>query len=943
MCLLLMLFTFINAYPEGHLFRRVPSVEGQRTEGSTTYDIARTGDGFVWLATDRGLVRFDGEHTIRVPLCDDPQDCSLVKMIEPAENGGVIAGANNRLYLVETRTGHHKVTPLLDGKPFPANCGLRINGKYTLVGGEEGLAVIYPDRSVRRIQVGKDLVDLSNKITDITFGDGRIFLLTKGGIYRMHPDDFSVEQVGPIDTIETLGATTITMAGHILYIGTSGNGIWRMDPSTGSLSEAFMFSKGNVVTDMAMSYDGTILYVGTDGGGVTKIEIPSERVLSQSKHVANDPASPSSNQVYSLFTDRSGHLWIGYYQNGADYTPSWTGPFELMDDPAFINTRGIPVRALAISDKDIAIGTREGLTMLARDSSDTWAVRTPDLRSEMVISLLDHGNDIYIGTYGGGLRILDPATRKVRDLTIRGDYPVFRMGHIFALASDSKDNLWIGTNKGLYRRAADGTLTCYTSSNSVLPEGNVYGIFFDSTGKGWICTDTGLCVYDPRQEKLRTDIFPASFPRAMRYRSVYEDSKGMLYFVPEYGMVIASSPDLSDAATIRHTLLDGAVAKGVTEDKNGNLWIATSKGIFRRDSHGHIIRFGLASGLPSLSFLQAQPVSDNQDHIWFGNSEGLLRLTESDIDSSIEAQRPPVPTILSINGAVTDYVPLPDEKSGKYRINIDRASTTIKVGFSTFSFALEEPDSYVYSLDGGEWQPFQDELAVTFYDLSPGHHQLRVKSANDSEGEAETTVVDLRMAYPVWWYILGVLTIALVAALMLVWVLHMRRRSELRRKLEEERTAAQAAETSSPAVDAQSGSENVAGEEAPPVQKKYATATLSRTEGREIARKLDEIMERDKPYLQQDLKVGDLASMAGISSHRMSQFFSQHKGQTFYDYINYYRVQEFKRIAKSPDNRRNLTLTAMSEQAGFSSRATFFRSFKNVEGVSPGEWLKTLG
>ena len=100
-------------------------------------------------------------------------------------------------------------------------------------------------------------------------------------------------------------------------------------------------------------------------------------------------------------------------------------------------------------------------------------------------------------------------------------------------------------------------------------------------------------------------------------------------------------------------------------------------------------------------------------------------------------------------------------------------------------------------------------------------------------------------------------------------------------------------------------------------------------------------MQRDKPYLRKDLKVADLAEAIGVSSHRLSQFFSQHKQQTFYDYVNSFRVDEFKRIARKESS--SLTLTAMAEQAGFSSRASFFRYFKNAEGISPGEWLKQIG
>ena len=69
-----------------------------------------------------------------------------------------------------------------------------------------------------------------------------------------------------------------------------------------------------------------------------------------------------------------------------------------------------------------------------------------------------------------------------------------------------------------------GRLAHYTSSNSRLPEGNVYEIYFDSTRKGWICTENGVCIWDPSSEKLRTDIFPEGFIHKEEIRVVYEDS-----------------------------------------------------------------------------------------------------------------------------------------------------------------------------------------------------------------------------------------------------------------------------------------------------------------------------------------------------------------------------------------------------------------------------------
>lgn len=922
------IMTAFSTYSEGRVYQRVPHADNMESDGYTTYDITRTEDGFIWFATDRGLVRFDGEHSVRVGLPEKESGALSVSALVPAPDGGLIAATSSGIFRLDTDDRRHKVTQLLDGAVFPATCALWIPGKVSFVAGDEGIVAFTPDGRSKRVMAGRDMLDLSNKVVDMSKGKDEVYLLTHGGVFRMNPETMAIDQIGNRATVETLGGTSLAVTEKYIYIGTSGNGIWRIDLSTGKVEEAFSFSKGNVVTSMKLNHDGSILYVGTDGGGITKIDVATEKITGNARHIATDPVSPSSNQVYSLFTDQRDHLWVGYYQNGADYTPSWTGPFELHDDPSVFNTRGVPVRALSISDGRITIGTREGITIFERNCSTAWNITSPDLRSEMVLSLLDHDGKTYIGTYGGGLQILDPVTRRIGDTSTDGPHSVFRSGHIFSLAADMDGNLWAGTNHGLFKWNGNGGITRYTSSNSGLPAGNVYGIFFDSEGKGWICTDTGICVYDPRQDKLRTDLFPTSFPKNTRFRTVYEDSRHKLYFVPESGMVISSDPDLSEIQTFRHPLLEGTDAKGVVEDKAGNIWIATNRGIFRVDSHGHVVRFGLASGLPSPSFLQGQPVSDQDGHIWFGNAAGMLRLTESEIDQSIEAQRAPVPTVLRVNGKTVDFIPRREKADGSFHIDLDRPSNTVQIDFSTFTYALEEPEAYIYSLDGEEWKRFAGRLSITLYELSPGRHEIRVRSANDSDGRPEITTVKLRIPYPVWWYVLIALVVALVVvpATLWFWIARKSRRKNMESKqipeLQENDDTPSAATP----------------EEASPRQK-YASNTLTRNEARDIARKVEEVMDTEKPYLQTDLKVADLAAMVGISSHKLSQFFSQHKGHTFYDYVNRFRVEEFKRLVKDEKN-RSLTLSAMAEKAGFSSRASFFRHFKNIEGISPGEYLK---
>lgn len=117
---------------------------------------------------------------------------------------------------------------------------------------------------------------------------------------------------------------------------------------------------------------------------------------------------------------------------------------------------------------------------------------------------------------------------------------------------------------------------------------------------------------------------------------------------------------------------------------------------------------------------------------------------------------------------------------------------------------------------------------------------------------------------------------------------------------------------------------------------------MSDEECQRLLKHLDKIMKTKKPYTDLGLKSGDLARLAGVSGHELSFLFNQYLKKSYYDYINWYRVAEFKHIVDESDPSR-YTLTALSQMCGFSSRATFFRHFKNVTGVTPAEYLRGKG
>lgn len=122
---------------------------------------------------------------------------------------------------------------------------------------------------------------------------------------------------------------------------------------------------------------------------------------------------------------------------------------------------------------------------------------------------------------------------------------------------------------------------------------------------------------------------------------------------------------------------------------------------------------------------------------------------------------------------------------------------------------------------------------------------------------------------------------------------------------------------------------------------KYRTNKVSPEECKRLYRLLDQEMKRNKPYRNPNLKVAELASLIGTTSHSLSYLFNQYLEKNYYDYINEYRVEEFKALILKEEYAK-YTLTALAELCGFSSRASFFRSFKKVTGITPNEYIKQV-
>jgi AraC-like DNA-binding protein len=122
---------------------------------------------------------------------------------------------------------------------------------------------------------------------------------------------------------------------------------------------------------------------------------------------------------------------------------------------------------------------------------------------------------------------------------------------------------------------------------------------------------------------------------------------------------------------------------------------------------------------------------------------------------------------------------------------------------------------------------------------------------------------------------------------------------------------------------------------------KYAKSGLKGTDAEQLHRKLNEYMKLEKPYLNSQLSLSKLGESFGVHSNYLSQVINERENKNFYDYINGYRIDEFKRMVSDPKN-KNLTILALAFECGFNSKSAFNNCFKKLTNQTPSDFMKLI-
>jgi AraC-like DNA-binding protein len=117
---------------------------------------------------------------------------------------------------------------------------------------------------------------------------------------------------------------------------------------------------------------------------------------------------------------------------------------------------------------------------------------------------------------------------------------------------------------------------------------------------------------------------------------------------------------------------------------------------------------------------------------------------------------------------------------------------------------------------------------------------------------------------------------------------------------------------------------------------KYQKSALGEEEARQIHLQLQLLMKTEKPYQDPDLTLTNLSQKIGVHPNILSQVINSFEKKNFYEYINEYRIENFKQLIRSPENN---TLLSLAFECGFNSKTAFNRNFKKATGLSPSDYM----
>jgi diguanylate cyclase (GGDEF)-like protein len=707
--------------------------------------MVQTADGYLWIGTEEGLVRFDGMRFVvsdrqNAPALRSPFISSLYEAPDKTLWIGTYGGGVARL-----RNG-------------------RIEGFHPELLGSDRIREFHTAR------------------------DGGLFVATAGGgLLRIDGEKvtrFTMRDGLPSDRIWTIADD----GEGGLWVATHGGGVvrWR----AGRVQQRITTREG-LPNDFARALlrdpDGT-LWIGTDGGGLA-----AWRAGSIVRTVTTRDGLPNVF-VRTIRRSRDGSLWIG--------TDGGLARLRGARVESMGVAQGLPspgIRSM-IEDREsnLWIGTTSGLVRLS-DTRVLSFTRKEGLPVDAVRAIFEARNgDVWVGTEGGGLCQVLPGPVRCHAAADRLPH-----GTVYALIESRDGSFWVGTDGGGVARFRGGTFVQTIDARTAgLPNDRVRALVETANGDLWVSTAAGLALvrgghavtikeFEDRQLRpllalpdgnllvgtdgaglwrVNADGSRANVVARLGHGLKSDRVFSLAMDAERRGVWIGTSGgglshlDLANGSVqslARHDgLHDDVVFEVVDAGLGADLWLTSNRGVYRvkrdrvleamqgkrTDLSGTV--YGTIDGMPSAECNGAFPgaMRSRDGRIWIATSRGLAVI---DPKANI---RNDVPPPVRVEEALIDGVRAADGS-----LRVPAGTLRLELRYTALSFRASELVTFRYMLEGYDrgWVEAGTNRVATYTKLAPGSYTFRVMATNEdgvrSRSEARLQVVVDPRWFETWW------------------------------------------------------------------------------------------------------------------------------------------------------------------------------------------------
>lgn len=741
--------------------------------------------GFVWIATEYGLNRFDGTRFVtykNVPgdstsLCDN-----YVRTLTETRDGKILVGTLKGLMEWDRARESFSYIPIyVKGTRITPHVSEIIelsNGDIWVGTAGYGIFLYKPDSSaITRLDMLSDAVgsefisciyeDSSHAVWIGTENHGACRYYPAGGKARC----FSAPELAGDKVTSILEGN----AGAI-FIGSLDGGVDRYDKGSSTVSHLSCQGERLSVKSLA-AYDKEF-YAGTEGYGVRQLSDTEIKDVP----VGSALSGCTDGKIHQMMTDRDGNLWLAMFQRGVAMIAGRRFNFEYCGRNNPGNPIGNGCVMAVFSDENHHLWVscdNDGLYELDENFS---RVRHIPSSSTVLCMLRDSRRRRWAATFNSGLVRIDDSGRMI---------PVSRFSSlkIYSIVEDKAGNLYLGTlGCGLIRYNPEKDTASYLSFNrsqalySNIPMDWINHLYPAADGKIWIAHYDGISCFNTATGGYLSFGDSYNVVKGCIGYVVTRDSKGNIWCGTSDGLYRFDS----DGRSVKHfSIADGLpnnVVCGICEDEGGNLWISTYHGIAKYISaDNRFVNFDSGDGLQGNEFTHGAFCEDSRGVIYFGGTNGVTAFHPYDINDNPREYHPVITRFDIFNTPVnrstlsSGGTPIIDcELGDAERVNLSADDNTFTIYFSTLTY--DNPDKLVYQYriyeHGKEWlttAPGQNQL--TFNNMPPGEYRFQVRVAGDTSeaGTRTLTIVVNAPWYQSWW---AILIYIVLAALMVLGAVH---------------------------------------------------------------------------------------------------------------------------------------------------------------------------